>query len=89
MMKKTKIGAAVMMAAFAMMTVQPMTSMAADNCRHGSVEAAVQTFTELCFAAVALAIAISAIVEVRSSVSPVARPRQLLWTECWQLPDRK
>ena len=33
MMKKTKIGAAVMMAAFAMMTVQPMTSMAAGNCQ--------------------------------------------------------
>lgn len=33
-----------------------------------------QTFTELCLAVVALAIAISAIVEVRSSVSPVARP---------------
>ena len=33
MMKKTKIGAAVLMAAFAMMTVQPMTSMAAGNCQ--------------------------------------------------------
>lgn len=33
MMKKTKIGAAVMMAAFAMMTVQPMTSLAAGNCQ--------------------------------------------------------
>ena len=33
MMKKTKIGAAVLMAAFAMMTVQPMTSMAAGICQ--------------------------------------------------------
>lgn len=33
MMKKTKIGAAVLMAAFAMMTVQPMTSMAAGSCQ--------------------------------------------------------
>ena len=33
MMKKTKIGAVVLMAAFAMMTVQPMTSMAAGICQ--------------------------------------------------------
>lgn len=33
MMKKTKMGAAVLMAAFAMMAVQPMTSMAAGNCQ--------------------------------------------------------
>ena len=36
MMKKTKIGAVVLMAAFAMMTVQPMTSMAEASVRHGS-----------------------------------------------------
>ena len=33
MMKKTKMGAAVLMAAFTMIAVQPMTSMAAGNCQ--------------------------------------------------------